>query len=212
MFHGDLLDLLKSAGYVGMFLSVLLENGVIFLFFMPSDSLLFTAGLLAALGYFDIYMTISVCFAGSILGYCLGYALGFKAGPKVFRESNTKLMTAKHLEHAKEFYNKYASFALVLARFFPVRAFVSTMAGASHVDYATFMIYNVLGGAIWSIGLILIGYFFGRLLTPDDLHTVFGVLFAGFLVVVIGMPFLAKHLKNKYEKREESVSPQGSEE
>lgn len=208
MLHGDLLDLLKSAGYVGMFLSVLLENGVIFLFFMPSDSLLFAAGLLAALGYFDLYVTISVCLAGSILGYCLGYALGFKAGPKVFREDNKKLMTKKHLDHAKEFYNKYASFALVLARFFPVRAFVSTMAGASHVDYATFMVYNVLGGAIWCVSLILLGFFFGKLLTPDDLHAVFGVLFAGFLLVVLGMPFLAKYLKNKYESKEESSTPQ----
>ena len=197
-FHDfDPIDILKSVGYVGMFISVVLENGVIFLFFLPSDSLLFAAGLLVSLGYFDLWITLGVCFLASIIGYMLGYSIGYKAGPKVFRENNKKMMTQKHLEHAKEFYNKYASFALIFARFFPIRAFISTMAGASHVDYPTFMLYNVIGGAIWSIGIILIGFFFGQLITPDDLNIVFAGLLVCCLSIFLTMPLALGYLKRR---------------
>ncbi|MCB1783164.1 MAG: DedA family protein [Alphaproteobacteria bacterium] len=204
-FDLDPVNILKSVGYLGMLISVLLENGVIFLFFMPSDSLLFAAGLLTAMGYFDLWTTILVCFIGSVLGYMLGYAIGYKAGPAVFKEENEKYMTQKHLEHAKNFYNKYASFALVLARFFPVRAFVTTMAGASHVDYPTFMLYNVIGGAIWTVGLVLAGHFFGQLFTPEEMHFVFGGLLVCFLGVVVLMPLGAKWLKKKHDEHHESL-------
>lgn len=198
MLSGDLVGLLKSAGYLGMFLSILLENSIIFLFFMPSDSLLFAAGLLCALGYFDLYTTMAVCFIGSVLGYALGYYLGYKAGPKIFKEDNQKLMTLKHLHHAKEFYNKYASLALIFARFFPIRAFVSAMAGASHVDYRLFTLYNIIGGAIWSVGIILIGYFLGKFITPEELHFVFGGIFVIFLLVVFTVPFTVRFLQKRY--------------
>jgi membrane-associated protein len=193
----DLVNLIKSAGYLGMFASVLLENGVIFLFFMPSDSLLFTAGLLASMDYFHLETTIAVCFIGSVLGYMLGYSIGHKTGPIVFREGNQKMMTKKHLDEAKKFYDKHASFALILARFFPVRAFVCTMAGASQVNYGLFMLYNVIGGALWSVGLVLVGYYFGKILTPKELHFVFGAVFVGFLMVVCGMPLVANYLRKR---------------
>lgn len=209
----NLVHLIKSVGYLGMLASVILENGVIFMFFMPSDSLLFTAGLLCSLGYFDLKLTIAVCFIGSILGYMLGYHIGYKAGPMVFKEDGKGMMDHKHLVQAEQFYNKYASFALVLARFFPIRAFVSTMAGASNVSYGMFMFYNVLGGALWSVGLILVGYYFGELLTPKELHFVFGAVFVGFILVVVAMPLGARYFKKRYaEKTIEDKTPPNSEE
>ena len=206
----DLVNTLKSVGYLGTLVSVLLENGVIFLFFMPSDSLLFTAGLLASLGYFELDITIMVCFIGSVLGYMLGYSIGYKAGTMVFREDAKGMMDQKHLEQAKKFYDKYASFALILARFFPVRAFVSTMAGATKLNYFTFMLFNIIGGAIWSVGLVLVGYYFGELLTPKELHYVFGAVGVGFVAVVIAMPFALKYFKKRYSEKtipEESDNP-----
>jgi membrane-associated protein len=193
----DIEHSLKSAGYLGILLSVLLENGVLFLFFLPSDSLLFTAGFLASQGFFNIELIIFVCFVGSVLGYMVGYSIGHKTGPMLFKDSNKSLMTVEHLEKAKKFYDRYASFALVLARFFPVRAFVCSMAGASNLNYGTFMFYNVLGGAIWSISLCLIGFYFGKLFAPKDLHYFFAVVIAVFVLVVAIIPFGVNYLRKK---------------
>jgi membrane-associated protein len=204
----DLANTLESLGYIGMLVSILLENGVLLLFFLPSDSLLFTAGFLSAQGIFDIRLTILFCFIGSVLGYMMGYSVGHKAGPMLFKEQNQNYLTLQHLEKSKEFYNKYASWALVLARFFPVRAFVSSMAGASGMNYRVFMFYNILGGAIWSVSLTLGGYYFGKLFTPESLDTFFLAMFAVFILGAAFFPALITFYRSRMNKKNAKRPPQ----
>jgi membrane-associated protein len=184
MFGPELIPVIKSIGYLGIFLSVVLESGVILFFFMPSDSLLFAAGFLASQNILDIKLVIPVCFVGAVIGYMIGYFLGQKAEPKLRSGKISKYIDTKQLEEAEVMYRKYANVALLLARFFPIRAFVSFFAGAAAVPYRTFMFYDIVGAALWSVSLTLLGYFFGEFFTPDDLDTVFIFIF---LVFIFGL-------------------------
>lgn len=213
MLGPDLIPFVKSIGYLGILISIILENGVILFFFMPSDSLLFVTGFLASQGYLDLWLVILICFVGSIIGYCVGYWLGEKAGPAIRAGKAGKHMDAEMLDQAKEFYNKYGSWALVIARFFPIRGFVSLLAGSSEMSYRTFMVYNVIGGAIWSVSLTLLGYYCGEFLAPEDLDKFFIVIFIGFLLT-LGAMLTFLHIRkakiDKAKKAAAAVSPRSS--
>lgn len=187
MLGPEIIPAIKSLGYLGIFVSIVLENGVILFFFMPSDSLLFAAGFLASQGVLDIRLVLPICFIGSVIGYMVGYFLGQKAEPALRTGRFSKYVNKEHLLDAEKMYRKYANMALLLARFFPIRAFVSFFAGASAVPYKAFMFYNVVGGFIWSFSLVLIGYYFGEFFTPDDLDNVMigiSLLFFGGLILM----------------------------
>jgi membrane-associated protein len=208
MFGPELIPAVKSFGYLGILLSIILENGVIIFFFMPSDSLLFAAGFLASQGVLDIRIVIPVCFVGAVLGYMLGYYLGQKAEPALRSGKVSKYVDQAQLLKAEELYRKYANVSLVLARFFPIRAFVSFFAGASAVPYKTFMIYNVLGGALWAVSLPLMGYYFGEFFTPEDLDSVMIAILAVFFICLLTMGAVIHHrkalMKRISSKREDS--------
>ncbi|MCB1591017.1 MAG: DedA family protein [Alphaproteobacteria bacterium] len=206
MLGPDLIPFIKSVGYLGILISIILENGVILFFFMPSDSLLFVTGILASQGYLNIWILLLVSFIGSVIGYSVGYWLGGKAAPAIRAGKAGKHIDEDMLDKAKEFYNNYGSWALVIARFFPIRAFVSLLAGASGMDYRTFMFYNVIGGAIWSVSLTLIGYYLSEVLTPEDLDTFFVLILIGFLLTVGTMITLLHIRKTRVEKAKKSAS------
>lgn len=175
----ELVPFIKSVGYLGILISVILENGVLIFFFMPSDSLLFVAGFLASQNILSLSFVIPICFFGSVLGYMLGYYLGHKAGPALKNgKLASKYIEKEHFEKAEAMYKKHALLALIFARFFPIRAFVSFMAGATNIPYGKFMLYNIAGGALWSVSLTLVGYYFGEILAPEDLDTIFIGVFA----------------------------------
>jgi membrane protein DedA with SNARE-associated domain len=176
MLGPDLIPFVKSIGYLGILISIILENGVILFFFMPSDSLLFVTGFLASQGYLDLWLVILLCFIGSVIGYCVGYWLGQKAAPAIRAGKAGKHIDAEMLDQAKEFYNKYGSWALVVARFFPIRAFVSLLS------------------------LTLLGYYCGEFLAPEDLDKFFIVIFIGFLLTLGGMLTFLHIRKAKIEK------------
>lgn len=196
----ELIEFVKWAGYLGFMISVLLESGVIPLFFMPSDSLLIATGFVASQGHLNIWLVNLVCFIGSVLGYMLGYSVGNKLGPKVFREQNQKFLTKEHLDKARSFYDKHAAWALVLARFFPVRALVSSMAGASNMPYGKFMFYNMLGGALWTLSLCKAGYYFGKMISPEQMDSFFLLILVCFIITVSLIPIALKYLKYRMEK------------
>lgn len=200
MLGPDLIPFIKSVGYLGILISIILENGVILFFFMPSDSLLFVTGFLASQGYLDLWLVMLICFIGSVIGYSIGYWLGEKAGPAIRAGKAGKHIDEEMLDKAKEFYNNYASWALVIARFFPIRAFVSLLAGASEMSYRTFMIYNVIGGAIWTVSLTLLGYYCGEFLAPEDLDKFFIVIFVGFILTLATMMVFLHVRKAKSQK------------
>lgn len=197
----ELIELIKSVGYLGILISVVLENGVLVFFFMPSDSLLFVSGLLASQNILNIGIVIPICFFGSVLGYMVGYFLGKKAGPKLKNgKMMSKYINPDHFEKAEEMYKKYALLTLIMARFFPIRAFVSFMAGATNIPYGKFMMYNIAGGALWSVSLTLLGYYCGEFLAPEDLDSIFIGIFAVVVISIITVVGFV-HVGNKKSKQ-----------
>lgn len=169
MFGFELVTLIKSLGYGGIFTTILLENSVPLLFFLPGDTLLFTAGFLAAQGLLDLRIVMAGCFVTSVLGYMLGYHLGRKMQPKLFKEESKNWFTPENLEKTKRFYAKYGNVSIFIARFLPLRACVSFMAGVANMHYGTFMFYNVLSALVWALGLPIAGAYLGQLIPIEDM-------------------------------------------
>lgn len=143
---------------------VFAESGLFFGFFLPGDSLLFTAGLLASQGFMSIVPLTLCAFVAAVLGDNVGYWFGHKVGPKIFAREDSLLFKKHHLEQAKAFYEKHGSKTIVLARFVPfVRTFAPIVAGAAQMHYSTFIAFNLLGGLLWAVGLTLLGYFLGNI-------------------------------------------------
>ncbi len=167
--HFDLVELIRTVGYLGVFLIVFLESGLLIGFFFPGDSLLFTAGFLASQGFFDIKILIGGCFIFAVLGDSVGYYIGHKLGPKIFTKDNSIFFHKKHLERANSFYNKHGGKTIILARFIPIiRAFAPVVAGVGKMNYKRFVAFNLIGGVLWAIGVTLAGYYLGSLIPDVD--------------------------------------------
>lgn len=167
--HFDLISLIKTAGYLGVFAIVFLESGLLIGFFFPGDSLLFTAGFLASQGFLDITVLIIGCFLAAVLGDTAGFYIGRKLGPKIFTRDNSIFFNKKHLDRAQKFYDKHGGKTIVLARFVPViRAFAPVVAGAGKMNYKRFITFNLLGGILWAIGVTAAGFYLGNLIPNVD--------------------------------------------
>ena len=167
----DLPLLIKTIGYFGIFLITFAESGLFFGFFLPGDSLLFSAGLLASQGYFSIIALIPLLILGAVIGDQVGYLFGKKIGPKIFNRDDSFYFKKKYVTEAENFYQKYGKKTIVLARFVPiVRTFVPILAGIGKMDYKTFVSYNVIGGFLWGAGITLLGYFLGQHIPNIDTY------------------------------------------
>lgn len=159
---GDLEELIRWGGLLVLTIIVFAETGVLAGFFLPGDSLLLTAGLLASQGIIDIYGILFFLTTAAIVGDSFGYWFGKKTGPRIFKKEKSLLFAKEHLVKANEFYNKYGGKTIILARFIPfARTFVPVIAGAAKMPYKSFFIYNVVGGIVWVFSLSLLGYYFG---------------------------------------------------
>jgi len=165
----DFLDpewLISTFGLLGILAIVFAESGLLIGFFLPGDSLLFTAGLLTADGEYITYPLWLVCLLitiAAIAGDQVGYLFGKRVGPALFRRPNSRLFKQENVLKAHEFFEKYGPRSVVLARFVPiVRTFTPIVAGVSGMRYRTFVIYNVIGGILWGSGVTLLGYFLGQ--------------------------------------------------
>ena len=186
--HFDLVSLVQTVGYLGIFAIVFLESGLLIGFFFPGDSLLFTAGFLASQGFFDIRILIAGCFAAAVAGDTIGYLIGAKLGPKIFKKDNSILFHKKHLERAQRFYDKHGGKTIILARFIPViRAFAPVVAGAGKMDYKKFLTFNLVGGVLWAIGVTLAGYYLGSLVPDVDKYL---LPIVGLIVIASILPVL----------------------
>lgn len=166
----DFLDpewLISTFGLLGILAIVFAESGLLIGFFLPGDSLLFTAGLLTADGEYITYPLWLVCLLitiAAIAGDQVGYAFGKKVGPALFRRPNSRLFKQENLLKAHEFFEKYGARSVVLARFVPiVRTFTPIVAGVSGMRYRTFVLYNVIGGVLWGTGVTVLGFFLGQI-------------------------------------------------
>ena len=181
LFHAiyNVEGLITWGGLAIICLIVFVETGLFFGFFLPGDSLLVTAGVLAAAGVLNVWSLLIFVTICAIVGDQVGYIIGRRMGPVLFRKKDSLLFKHEHLEKAKSFYEKHGPKTIVLARFIPfVRTFAPPVAGAAHMDYRTFVTYNVLGGILWVFSTVLGGYFLGKLI-PDlekYLHIVIGVI------------------------------------
>lgn len=158
----DPILIIKTAGLIGVLLIVFAESGLFFGFFLPGDSLLFTAGLIASQGSINIYALLSLSFLCAVLGDAVGFWFGAKIGPALFKRERSFFFRPEHLEKTKNFYDKYGKKTIILARFLPIiRTFAPILAGVAQMKYRTFFIYNVIGGLLWTQSMVLLGYILG---------------------------------------------------
>lgn len=186
----NLILLIKSGGYLGLFAIIFAESGLFFGFFLPGDSLIFTAGFLASQNYLNIWLLIPILFIAAVLGDNFGYGFGKKVGPKIFTKKDSLFFDQENLNRANLFYEKHGAKTLILARFMPViRTFAPILAGVGQMDYAKFFLYNLVGGALWTISLPLLGYYLGRTIPDIDkylLPIILLIIFLSILPSLIG--------------------------
>lgn len=195
----DLVALITWAGYIGIFIIIFAECGVLLGIFLPGDSLLFTAGFLASQGKLDLTLLMLICFAGAVLGDNFGYAFGRRAGPAIFKKEDSIFFHKKHLERAARFYDAHGGKTIILARFMPIiRTFAPILAGVGRMNYKIFIIYNLVGGALWAIGLTGLGYFLGSTIPGVDRYLFPIVL----LIIIVSMlPGIIASLRSYIRKK-----------
>lgn len=164
LLHGDLAALIQTVGLLGVYTIVFVESGLLIGFFLPGDSLLFTAGFLSSQGFFDITLLTIGAFIAAVIGDSVGYYIGHKFGRQLFQKEDSLLFQKSHLKTAEAFYEKHGGKTIIMARFMPfIRTFAPVVAGIGQMKYSTFLSYNIVGGALWAIGITLGGYFFGNI-------------------------------------------------
>jgi membrane-associated protein len=194
----DLLAIITTAGYFGLFAIVFAESGLFFGFFLPGDSLLFTAGFLASQGTISIGLLLPLLIIAAISGDSVGYAFGSRIGPKIFTKKESRFFKPDHVTRAHEFFVKYGKKAIVLARFLPIlRTFVPIIAGVAKMPYREFIMYNIIGGISWVSSMLLLGYFLGRQVPDAEkyLHPIIIVI-----IIVSFLPMLNEIRKVRKKK------------
>lgn len=198
-------NLISKGGYAFIFLVIFAESGLLIGFFLPGDSLLFTAGMVAsgALAKLlpDVDMSIWVLLPGvflaAVVGDQVGYLFGRKVGPSLFSREDSRIFKQSHVEKAQEFFDKHGPKAIVLARFVPiVRTFTPIVAGVAHMHYSTFVRFNVIGGFLWGVGITSLGYFLGSVPVVRDNYEI--AIFA--IIFVSLMPIAVEVIRSRREK------------
>ena len=172
-------DLIRWGGYLVLVVIVFTETGLLVGFFLPGDSLLITAGLVAAAGGLDIWLLNALLIVAAIAGDSVGYAIGYRTGPRIFRKEESRWFSRRHLIRTREFYERHGGKTIVLARFIPIiRTFAPVVAGVGQMAYRRFLFYNVFGGLGWVVSLTWAGYLLGQTIPNIDrhIHLVVGVV------------------------------------
>ena len=157
-------ELIRWGGYTVLVIVVFAETGLLAGFFLPGDSLLVTAGLLSAVeGTVNIWILNLILMAAAIGGDTTGYWIGYHLGPKIFKKEDSLLFHKNHLIRTQEFFEKYGSKTIIIARFVPiVRTFAPTVAGVGKMRYTRFLLFNIVGGVGWVASMTLAGFFLGH--------------------------------------------------
>jgi len=164
-------QLIEWGGYVMLTVIVFSETGLLVGFFLPGDSLLVTAGLLAAAGKLNIWWLNGLLMVAAIIGDSTGYAIGAQIGPRIFTRPKSLLFNPEHVRRTQRFYEKYGVKTIVIARFVPiVRTFAPTLAGVGTMRYARFLTYNIVGGVAWVASTTWGGYLLGQTVPNISKH------------------------------------------
>ncbi len=165
----DAVNIIKTVGYLGLFAIVFAESGLFIGFFLPGDSLLFTAGFLASQGYGNAAVIVAICFAAAVAGDSFGYWFGKRAGPRIFIREDGLFFKKAYVERIRAFYSRHGGKALIFARFIAViRTFAPIFAGVGNMPYSVFLSYNIVGGFLWAGGLVGLGFMLGSIIPGID--------------------------------------------
>jgi membrane-associated protein len=198
--------LISTFGLIGVLVLVFAESGLLIGFFLPGDSLLFTTGLLVADGHYlhqPLWLMCLLISVAAVLGDQFGYLFGRRFGPALFRRPNSRLFKQENLQRAAAFFDKYGARSIVLARFVPiVRTFTPIVAGASGMHYRRFVVYNVIGGVLWSCGVTILGYFLGQVaFVKNNIE----LILIGIVVVSL-IPIAIEFLRGRRRSRRRGLS------
>ena len=188
-------DLIRWGGYVVLFVIVFTETGLLVGFFLPGDSLLITAGIVAAAGGLNIWWLNIVLIVAAITGDSVGYAIGVRLGPRLFTRPQSLLFNPRHIERTRVFYARHGPKTIVIARFVPiVRTFAPVVAGVGQMEYRRFIFYNVAGGVGWVTSMTWAGYGLGRVIPNlgSYIHLVVGLV-----IVLSVIPIVIEILKER---------------
>jgi membrane-associated protein len=195
-------SIIKYGGFWLLLFVVFSETGLFIGFFLPGDSLLFTAGLLTAthfIHYHIFFVVLGICIA-AIIGNSVGYAFGKQAGRAIFKRKKSFFFKPTHLKAAKEFYEKHGGKAIILGAFLPIiRTFAPIVAGAVELEYKKFVFYNITGAVLWANIMVLLGYYLGTYIPgiKENLHYI-----VIFLIVITSIPALRTIIK-EYRSRKQ---------
>ncbi|MNU20245.1 Inner membrane protein YqjA [compost metagenome] len=185
--------------YLILFLIIFVETGLVIMPFLPGDSLLFAVGMFSAMGSLDIYTSIGIMLVAAILGDACNYFIGKYLGERFvqMRLFGKQLVKPEYINKTHAFYEKHGPQTIIIARFVPiVRTFAPFVAGVGKMRYVTFLTYNIVGGTVWVLGIVLAGYFLGNIpvIKNNFEKVVLGIILLSVLPIIIGM------LKNKKAK------------
>ncbi len=196
----DLHEFIQAIGYLGVFGVIFAETGLLIGFFLPGDSLLFTAGILAAEGYFNIALITILMLGAAIFGNAVGYGIGRRFGPRVFSKEESLLFSKKNVHRAEEFFSKYGIMTVIVARFVPImRTFVPVMAGVGKMSYAKYMLHNVIGAVLWICSITLLGYYLGLKVENIEKY----ILPIALVIILLSIsPYLKQFITNPEIRKE----------
>jgi membrane-associated protein len=181
-------DLVRGGGYVVLFAIVFTETGLLIGFFLPGDSLLITAGLMAATGTLDIWWLNVLLVVAAITGDSIGYAIGWRVGPRLFTRPRSLVFNPRHVDRTRAFYARHGAKTIVIARFVPiVRTFAPVVAGVGQMEYRRFLLYNVAGGVGWVTSMTWAGYLLGQAVPniSDHIHVVVTIVILLSLIPIV---------------------------
>lgn len=196
-FLRDPQQLIAWGGYVGLTIIVFAETGLLIGFFLPGDSLLVTAGLLAAtgIGNLDLLMLNLILIPTAIIGDAVGYTIGRRAGRPLFDRPDGRFFKRKYLIQTQAFYEHHGGKTIVLARFVPiVRTFAPVVAGVAEMPYRHFATYNILGGIGWVVLMTCLGYFLGTVIPGVTDHI---EILALVIIVISLIPVFIEYLRHR---------------
>jgi membrane-associated protein len=187
--------LIETFGTIGLLAIVFAESGLLIGFFLPGDTLLVTAGLLASQGKLNFPVILVGCFVAAVTGDQVGYLFGSRVGPTLFRRPDSRIFKQENIDKARAYFERYGAKTILLARFVPVvRTFAPIVAGVGNMPYRIFITYNVLGGLCWAVGITSIGYALGESVPNIDKYLIPVVLVIGFLSA---LPVLIELRRNR---------------
>ena len=190
LFHRlhNLTELVQWAGIFGLAAIIFSETGLLVGVFLPGDSMLVTAGLLAARGYLNVYALAPLLTVAAICGNSVGYFIGRATGPRIFNRENSLFFNKKHAIRAHEFYAKYGRKTIVLAQFMPIiRTFAPVVAGVGGMKFRQFITFNIIGAVIWIWSMVGIGYFLGSYIPGIDQHIEIVIAIVIFISILPGL-------------------------